>query len=83
MFFMFYVYLIRSIVKLDETYVGFSENLKQRFKDHNSGKSTYTNRFRPWKLETYIAFSEKETALNFERYLKTHSGRAFKNKRLI
>jgi putative endonuclease len=36
----------------------------------------------PWRLVSYLAFSERATAIAFERYLKTASGRAFADKRL-
>jgi len=35
---MYYVYLLRSISYPEKTYIGFSEDLKQRFDDHNAGK---------------------------------------------
>jgi hypothetical protein len=34
-----------------------------------------------WRLVTYIAFSDDQKAADFERYLKSASGRAFANKR--
>jgi putative endonuclease len=80
---MFYVYIIRSLSSPDQEYTGFSEDLKQRIKDHNSGKSSYTSKYLPWKLVWYSAFPAKETALAFEAYLKSHSGRAFAAKRLM
>ncbi len=42
----------------------------------------YTAAHRPWALEFYAAFPDKKVALNFEAYLKSHSGRAFARKRL-
>ena len=79
---MYYVYLIRSLNKPSQKYVGFSSNLKQRLIDHNRGKCAFTANYMPWQLITYIAFSNKLQALTFERYLKKHSGRAFAEKRL-
>lgn len=80
---MFYVYLIQSINFPREHYVGFSEDLKTRIKDHNVGKSTHTNKFRPWKLIVYFAFKDILTAKDFENYLKTGSGRAFLKKHFL
>ena len=80
---MFYVYLLQSILRPQEHYVGFSEDLKERLKDHNSGKSVHTNKFKPWKLVGYFAFSDIQTAKDFEYYLKTGSGRAFLNKHFL
>ena len=79
---MFYVYLIKSEKFLDQRYIGFTNNLKQRMYEHNNGMSSYTKKYAPWKLITYIAFSEKSAALEFEMYLKKGSGHAFANKRL-
>ena len=80
---MFYVYIIQSINFSKQFYTGFSENIVNRLEDHNGGKSVHTNKFKPWKLLFYCAFEDKKKALDFERYLKTVSGRAFRNKRLI
>lgn len=80
---MFYVYIIQSIKFPNQFYIGFSTNLKERIKEHNKGGSTHTSKFKPWKLIFYSAFENKKLALDFEKYLKSGSGVAFKNKRLI
>ena len=80
---MFYVYIIRSINLSYQTYIGFTEDLKQRILKHNQGRSTHTAKFSAWHIEFYCAFKEKAKALDFERYLKSHSGKAFANKRLL
>jgi predicted GIY-YIG superfamily endonuclease len=80
---MFYVYIIRSVNVPKEHYVGFSEDLKTRVNDHNLGKSTHTNKFKPWKLVSYFAFENIQIAKDFESYLKTGSGRAFLKKHLV
>ncbi len=79
---MYYVYILQSINHSDRYYIGWTEDLENRLKSHNHGKSTYTNKYRPWKIKTYIAFTEKQRALDFEHYLKSPSGRAFAKKRL-
>jgi len=78
---MYYVYMIRSLASPDKTYIGFSENLKQRINDHNDGKSKHTAKYKPWKLVCYFAFENKQKAKEFEHYLKTGSGQAFARKR--
>lgn len=65
------------------TYIGFTTNLKSRLYRHNSGNSSHTSKYHPWNLEWYCAFPDKGKALNFETYLKSHSGKAFLHKRLI
>ncbi len=79
---MWYVYILKSVSFPDKEYIGATENLRQRIEDHNAGKSKHTAKFTPWELIWYCAFSRKFRALEFERYLKSHSGRAFANKRL-
>jgi predicted GIY-YIG superfamily endonuclease len=78
----FYVYLIQSESHPDRYYTGFTEDLTDRLQHHNAGAVPATKPFRPWKFKTYIAFADREQALAFERYLKSHSGRAFAKKRL-
>jgi putative endonuclease len=80
---MWYVYILRSVTSPTEEYTGMTADLKQRIADHNSGKSKHTSKFMPWKLLFYSAFPNKITALDFEKYLKSHLGRAFAKKRLI
>jgi len=80
---MFYVYIIQSIDFPKQFYTGFSENIEERLDEHNKGKSVHTNKFKPWKMIYYCAFKDKKIALDFEKYLKTASGIAFRNKRLI
>ena len=79
---MHYVYILRSTAFPNEQYVGASADLKKRLADHNAGKSPHTAKFAPWALECYLAFPEKQQAYDFEKYLKSHSGRAFARKRL-
>jgi putative endonuclease len=65
----------------DQRYIGATEDLKKRLRLHNAGKSPHTAKFKPWNLECYFAFKDKQKAYNFEKYLKSHSGRAFAKKR--
>jgi len=79
---MHYVYLIESTAVSRARYTGYTDDLKQRLRDHNEGKNVSTASRRPWQLKTYLGFSSKRQALAFERYLKSGSGHAFSNKRL-
>lgn len=78
---MHYVYLIKSMKNQDRVYVGNTINLKQRLATHNSGGSIHTKPYRPWKLVMFLGFSDKLKATAFEKYLKSHAGRAFAQKR--
>lgn len=80
-FSVYYVYILHL---KDKTYYhGFSDDLKRRVKDHQYGIVSSTKNIRPVKLVFYAAFETKEKALSFEKYLKSSSGFAFRNKRLI
>lgn len=72
-----YVYIIQSTSHPEHYYVGYTTNLEQRLTEHNSGKLPNTARYRPWKLTVAMAFTDREKALAFEKYLKTGSGRSF------
>ncbi|MGH9463532.1 MAG: GIY-YIG nuclease family protein [Vicinamibacteria bacterium] len=74
------VYLLQRTAKPEERYVGITSNLKRRLAEHNSGRSPHTSKFRDWKLRAAIWFEDEDRALDFERYLKTGSGRAFANR---
>ena len=71
------VYLIESVHLPEHHYVGNTDDLKQRFTDHNAGKSPHTRKFKPWNLVAYTAFADPLTAAEFEKYLKSGSGKAF------
>ena len=75
-----YVYLLESTGHSDGSYVGLTEDLRARLDAHNAGQSSHTAKFRPWRLVTYIAFTDETKAIAFEEYLKTGSGRAFAKK---
>ena len=77
-----YVYILQSIDFPDRTYVGLADDLRKRLAAHNAGQSSHTSKFKPWRLITYVAFSDKAKAVAFERYLKSGSGQAFAKKRL-
>lgn len=77
-----YVYILCSIEFPTHYYVGLTDDLKARLAKHNAGDVPHTSKYKPWRVKTYIAFSDLQRAVEFERYLKTASGRAFGKKRL-
>lgn len=72
---MWYVYIL--LCRDNKTYIGCTDDLKDRKFRHDNGWVPATAERLPVKLLAYFAFSNKYTAFNFERYLKTGSGRAF------
>lgn len=79
---MFYVYILRSKSDPARYYVSLTSDLRARLKRHNAGEVSHTSKFMPWELKTYVAFSNEQQAIAFEKYLKSPSGRAFAKKRL-
>ncbi|MGA8221414.1 MAG: GIY-YIG nuclease family protein [Candidatus Acidiferrales bacterium] len=55
---MYYVYILRSESNPEHTYIGYTHDLRTRLKEHNAGKSSHTNKFKPWKISLYVAFEE-------------------------
>jgi len=72
-----YVYVLVSEELPRRHYTGLTEDLWARLDAHNAGQVPHTSAHRPWKVETAVAFRSRAKALSFERYLKSHSGRAF------
>ncbi|WP_184709614.1 GIY-YIG nuclease family protein [Rhizobium lusitanum] len=77
-----YVYILQSRDFPDRHYVGVTGDLKARLTKHNAGEVSHTSKYAPWSIKTYIAFSDETQAFEFEKYLKSGSGRAFAKKRL-
>ena len=78
---MYYTYVLQSLQDKN-FYVGFTENLKLRFEQHNRGSVESTKNRRPLKLIYYEACADKSDAIRREKYLKTHYGKMFLKKRL-
>jgi len=78
---MYYVYILR--LHDDSFYTGYTTNIKLRIDMHNKGGVTSTKYNRPVELVWYCGFINEEKAIMFEKYLKTASGIAIRNKRFI
>ena len=77
---MYYVYSLKC---KDGFYIGCTDNLKDRIFRHKNGHVLATKERRPLKLEMYFAFKNTYKAFEFEKYLKSGSGRAFIKKHLL
>lgn len=76
-----YVYVLKS-VKDGQLYIGYTNNLRRRFKEHNAGRCTVTKDRKPFRLLYYEACNQKDDALKRELQLKTGFGRAYLKRRL-
>lgn len=78
---MYYTYVLKS-KKDEELYVGFCEDLKRRFQEHNKGLVEATKNRRPLELVYYESCKNKHDAIKREKGLKTGFGRAYLKRRI-
>ena len=69
----FYVYVLRSL-KSDFIYIGYTDDLKRRFKEHNSKLNISTKHYAPFEIIHYEAYRNKKDAKRREEYLKCYRG---------
>jgi len=78
---MYYTYVLESI-KDRNLYIGWTDDLRNRYKKHNSGQVESTKTRRPFILIYYEACLSKDNAIKREKYFKTGFGRRFLKNRL-
>ena len=66
----YYVYVLGSEKKPKTTYVGWTNNLKNRLLKHNLGKGAKFTRGRKWKIIYKKSYNTKSEAMKNEYYLK-------------
>ncbi|MFZ5366335.1 MAG: GIY-YIG nuclease family protein [Patescibacteria group bacterium] len=71
---MYHVYVLESL-KDRKLYVGYTDNLKRRFEEHNSGEVAITKYRKPFRLIYYEAYLNQQDATSREKYFKTGWGR--------
>ena len=70
----YYVYVLLSL-KDRKFYIGYTNNLKRRFEEHQRGENLSTSKRLPVELILYEAFLSKDDAQRRERYFKTAKGK--------
>ncbi len=78
---MFYIYLLLS-KKDKKWYTGYTNDLRKRFKDHNSNKVLSTKNRGPFELIYYEVCLNSQDARSREKYLKTGMGKRYLKNRL-
>jgi len=68
-----YVYVLQSL-KDNSLYIGYTNDLQRRFKEHNRKLNFSTKSKAPWKLIHYLAYLSEMDAKRREKYLKTNQG---------
>jgi len=71
---MYFTYLLKSL-NFTKTYIGITENLERRLKQHNLGYHFYTKRYKPWKIIYSERFENRLQAREKEKYFKSCAGR--------
>ncbi|MFQ5661921.1 MAG: GIY-YIG nuclease family protein [Candidatus Paceibacteria bacterium] len=77
---MYYVYSLKC---KDGFYIGCTDNLKDRLKRHQNKYIPATKNRLPVELDFYFAIKDKYIAFEFEKYLKSGSGRVFTKRHLL
>jgi putative endonuclease len=77
----YYVYVLESLTDGD-WYTGYTENVRKRLDEHNSGKNNSTKNRRPFKLIYFEAGLNQQDALAREKYLKSGMGKRYLRNRL-
>ncbi len=77
---MYYVYSLKC---KDGFYIGCTDDIQDRLNRHQKGYVPATANRLPAQLEFYLAIENKYKAFEFEKYLKSGSGRAFIKKHFI
>lgn len=66
---MYYVYILKSETR-ETHYIGWTINLVRRLKEHNSGLSSHTKKYLPWKLVYFEGYTDEADAKEREKQLK-------------
>jgi len=78
---MHYTYVLLS-KKDQDFFIGYTNDLKNRFKEHNNGEVESTKPRRPFEIVYYESCINEKDAIKREKYFKTGFGRRFLNNRL-
>jgi putative endonuclease len=74
--FMYLVYVLESET-FNRVYIGMTNDLQRRIKEHNIGKTKSTRFYKPWKIVFVESFPGRKEAREREKYLKSGIGREF------
>jgi putative endonuclease len=57
-----YIYILEN-ENAEHFYLGLTDDLRARLAKHNAGEVPHTSKYRPWRIKTYVAFSNTERAI--------------------
>lgn len=73
------VYAIWS-ERFNRIYVGMTQDIDNRLKQHNAGMTQSTKHYRPWKIIFTAVFEDWEKGRVAEKYYKSGIGKQFLKK---
>ena len=79
---MYFVYTILSL-KRNWIYVGLTNNVQRRIKEHNQGWNHSTKAYAPFRLLFVENYSSRMDARKREKYLKSAAGKRWIRKTLL
>jgi putative endonuclease len=65
----YFVYILWS-EKLSKFYVGSTQNIENRIKEHNNGEGSFTSKGIPWKLIWSFELADRSEAVSLENKIK-------------
>ncbi|MGH7799401.1 MAG: GIY-YIG nuclease family protein [Thermodesulfobacteriota bacterium] len=77
----YYVYVLYS-KKDDNFYTGYTQQIRKRLKEHQSGQVSSTRHRKPLELVYWEGCLSQKDALQREKYLKTAWGKRYLKNRL-
>ncbi len=77
----YYIYILKSL-KDNKFYTGYTDNLKRRLEEHNTGKVASTKNRVPFELIYFEGCKNQQDATHREKYLKTSWGKRYLKLRL-
>ena len=76
----YFIYVIQNLK--GKIYIGQTQSVQKRLKEHNESGVGYTSKFRPWKLKHSESFPTRAEAMQREKYLKKGVGRDWIKRKL-
>lgn len=73
---MYHVYILYS-QSIDRFYVGYTNILERRIREHNRKKGKYTDAGLPWELAHIESFEKKKDAMDREKFIKSKKLRKY------
>jgi len=72
----YFIYVLKS-KSYNNFYIGSTQDIENRIREHNSGRCRYTKGRIPWVLVYSEEFSTRSEAMKREKFLKGGKGREF------